>query len=159
MERAIKRSDNTVQTFKCKILKSYISSNGYLSVSLSKDGKTRMFNVHSLLMLSFVDKNYTKNKLVVNHKDGDKLNNNFSNLEIVTSSQNNQHAILNNLNNPRKRKNTKFDEIMLKQIMLDIENKNFILLKDLCDKYNISYSYLNQLKNGERGVINHQNNY
>ena len=159
LQRVIFRKDNTIQTFKSKILKQYTSSTGYKSVSLTKNGKTRMFNIHSILALSFINKDYIKQKLIVNHKDGNKLNNDFSNLEIVTSSQNNQHAILNGLNNPRKRKNTKVTEELLQKILHDLKSKNYNTLRDLSNSHNISYSYLCQLKNGDRGLINKQKNY
>lgn len=159
LKRIIFRKDNTIQTFKSRILKQYISSNGYKSVSLTKNGTTRMFNIHSLLVLSFINKDYIVQKLVVNHKDGNKLNNDFSNLEIVTSSQNNQHSILNSLNNPRRRKNTKVNKELLQKILYDLKNKNYNTLRDLSNNYNISYSYLCQLKNGDRGLINKQKNY
>lgn len=159
IERIITRSNETTQKFKSKLLSQYISSNGYKSVSLTKNGKTRMYNIHSLLGLTFMNKQYIKLKLVINHKDGDKLNNNLCNLEIVTYSQNNQHSVLNKLNNPRKRKNTKVNDKALNEILIDLKNKNYTMQKDLCKKYEISTSYLSQLKNKKRGVINFQKNY
>lgn len=64
-----------------KFLKPYPDSSGYLTVRLS--GK--MFMVHKIVMLLFVGE---CNGLVVDHLDGNKLNNNLSNLEYVTRSEN-----------------------------------------------------------------------
>lgn len=68
------------------------------------DGKRRQkLFVHRLVALLFVD-GY-KDGLVVNHKDGDKSNNMFSNLEWVTRSDNNKHAFHIGLKD-RNRKDT-----------------------------------------------------
>lgn len=64
---------------------------GYKHVSLRK-GKTKnyvSFIVHRLVMEAFEGKN---DNLVVNHKDGNKGNNKYSNLEYVTRSENTLHA-------------------------------------------------------------------
>ena len=55
----------------------------------------KLYKVHRLVAEYFIEK--PKDKNIVNHKDGNKLNNNYSNLEWVTSSENNIHAIKNNL--------------------------------------------------------------
>jgi hypothetical protein len=60
------------------------------------NGKTRTTNIHRLVAKSFI-KNDDKTKIVVNHKDGNKLNNNVSNLEWCTYKENTQHALKNNL--------------------------------------------------------------
>lgn len=60
---------------------------GYLRVTL--EGRQRKF-VHRLVAEYFVD-GYFENA-VVNHKDLDKLNNRFDNLEWVTRSENSKHA-------------------------------------------------------------------
>ena len=153
LDRQIVRKNNTIQNFKSKKISESISSNGYKSVSLCKNGKSRMYNIHSLLCLSFIDKEYILKKLTVNHIDGNKLNNCFSNLEIITYSENNKHAIKTKLRNLRERKNTKFDESKIIEIKKDLENKNYVLLKDLCLKYNISFSYLSQIKNNKRAIL------
>ena len=63
---------------------------GYARVSLSVNGKARNHSVHRLIAIEFI-KNID-NLPVVNHIDGNKLNNSISNLEWVTSSENSLHA-------------------------------------------------------------------
>ena len=73
--------------------KKYMGSNKghpYKSVALSKDGKTKTFRVHRLVAKTFIPNPH--NKPQVNHKDGNKLNNEVSNLEWCTSKENNHHA-------------------------------------------------------------------
>jgi hypothetical protein len=65
------------------------TSNGYEKVSLQgKNGKGN-FQVHRLVAMMFLHKK--KNCNIVNHIDGDKLNNKLDNLEWTTRSGNAQH--------------------------------------------------------------------
>ena len=78
-----------------KILKGSIGENGYKYYRLSKDNNKTMFYAHRLVAEHFLE---NPNSLpVVNHKDGNKLNNQLSNLEWVSYSENTQHAHNNNL--------------------------------------------------------------
>jgi hypothetical protein len=62
-----------------------------LSINLRKPGhKGKWVCIHRLVMESFVG-GCPKGKNV-NHKDGDKLNNNLKNLEYVTPSENSKHS-------------------------------------------------------------------
>jgi len=72
-----------------KILKPQQLKTGYLRVNLYCNGKYFHKSVHRLVLETFRP---TKKKFQVNHKDGNKLNNNLTNLEWVTSSQNLKHA-------------------------------------------------------------------
>ena len=54
-----------------------------------------MFYAHRLVAEYFIDN--PNNYPVVNHKDGDKLNNNVTNLEWASYSENTTHAHKNNL--------------------------------------------------------------
>ena len=65
---------------------------GYLQVELHKDGKRKMFTVHRLVAMAFVD-GYEEGKQV-NHIDENKKNNVSTNLEWVTVSQNVLHSLL-----------------------------------------------------------------
>lgn len=74
-----------------------LSTPGYYTVCLSKDGKVSYsVGIHRLVAEAFVE-NTDKTKTEVNHKDGDKLNNYYENLEWVTRKENNEHAIKSGL--------------------------------------------------------------
>jgi hypothetical protein len=63
---------------------------GYKRVVLSEKNKPKSFFVHRLVMETF---NPTNDKtLQINHKDGNKLNNNIDNLEWCTCKENINHA-------------------------------------------------------------------
>lgn len=62
----------------------------YLYVKLWKNGKMYNRSVHRLVAQAFVEN--PGRKPTVNHKDGDKTNNNAANLEWVTLAENLQHA-------------------------------------------------------------------
>lgn len=87
-----------------KILKQHLNKQGYYvyAASLGKRGKNKIIKIHRAVALMFVE-GYKKG-LVVNHKDGDKLNNNYENLEWITQKENTLHALKHGLmNNQCKR--------------------------------------------------------
>ena len=63
----------------------------YLTVSLSKRSIKKTFNVHRLVAEHFLPR--PPKATEVNHKDGNKHNNNLSNLEWVTQRENLHHAM------------------------------------------------------------------
>jgi hypothetical protein len=72
-----------------KLLKPQLDkTTGYLYVNLYKDKMYRK-SVHRLLLTTFTS---PLGEYIVNHKDGNKCNNNLSNLEWVTYSENGKHA-------------------------------------------------------------------
>ena len=85
---------------KQKLLSINIGTNGYKKVKLSKDGKKHWFNVHRLVAKIFVLN--PNNNLYVNHKDGDKQNNHYTNLEWCSASENIKHAVKLGLHKPIK---------------------------------------------------------
>lgn len=62
----------------------------YKRLLLRHKGNSKSFNVHRLVALHFIWNPHTKP--CVNHKDGNRFNNHFTNLEWVTVSENTQHA-------------------------------------------------------------------
>ena len=73
------------------ILKLQNNGKGYLFIRLSKNSKHKYYYIHRLVALHFIDN--PSNKPAVNHKDGNKSNNNVNNLEWVTNSENQIHAL------------------------------------------------------------------
>lgn len=72
------------------LLKPVRSKDGYLRCNIAQDGKFRLWLVHRLVAEAFIPN--PDNKPEVNHIDGDKSNNNVSNLEWVTREENIRHA-------------------------------------------------------------------
>jgi len=85
--------------FSGKILSERIGPYGYPVVSILDPDKKRWRQVlvHLLLARAFVVNDDPINKIYVNHRDGDKLNLDLSNLEWVTSRENVIHAVNANL--------------------------------------------------------------
>lgn len=81
-----------------KILKFNYDKQKYLLVHLCVNGVRKCKKVHRLVAEAFIEN--TNNKPYVNHKDGNKQNNNVDNLEWVTPSENNIHAYKLGLTNP-----------------------------------------------------------
>lgn len=71
------------------ILRGSIGENGYKYYRLSKNNKKKMFYAHRLVAEYFIPN--PNNLPVVNHIDGNKLNNHVSNLEWVSYSDNITH--------------------------------------------------------------------
>lgn len=73
--------------------KKLVDNGHYLKVTLSKNNKQAQRYVHTLVAHAFIGP--CPEGLEVNHKDTNKRNNLFTNLEYVTPLQNTQHAIAN----------------------------------------------------------------
>lgn len=79
-----------------KYLSLGITHKGYYQVGLYKSGNRYFKLVARLVAMAFIPN--PNNKPQINHKDGNKLNNNVSNLEWLTCSENHLHAFANGLN-------------------------------------------------------------
>jgi hypothetical protein len=89
LERKVSYASGTRQV-KAKQLKTRINNRGYVEVRLSNNGETFTKLVHILSATAFVANPF--NKPEVNHLDGNKLNNNYTNFAFVTHAENVQHA-------------------------------------------------------------------
>ncbi len=78
---------------KRKPLKCNINARGYKYCNISVKGKVSKIKIHILVALYFIDN--PNNLETVNHKDGNKLNNHYKNLEWLTLKQNIQHYFKN----------------------------------------------------------------
>lgn len=87
---------NVFNSYSNRYLKNTLGDDGYYKISLiDDDGNRKYFRVNRLVGISFVPN--PENKPVINHKDGDKHNNHYKNLEWCTVSENTKHSYANGL--------------------------------------------------------------
>lgn len=130
-----------IRNVKTKYIKSqYVSDTGYYMITISKNNKSKPYRVHRLLANNFIEN--PKKLKEVNHIDGNKLNNDLSNLEWVSRSGNMQHAFSTGLINNTGVKNgmAKLNESKVREIRE--------LLKQGISQYKIAAKY-----NVSRGAI------
>lgn len=126
-----------------------INPAGYYFVHLSIYGESKTMRIHKMVAQTYIPN--PMNYPVINHKDGNKLNNHVSNLEWCTIKHNTLHSIneLGNLRNGEKNPNSKLTKEQVKWI-----RENYIARDkqfgrySICKKYNISPAQF-------RRVINH----
>ena len=73
------------------IMKQHLSYDGYKNIGLILNGKTTAHRVHRIVASAFVPN--PENKPYINHKDGNRENNNCDNLEWCTQKENANHSI------------------------------------------------------------------
>lgn len=105
-----------------KFLKPIISrSNGYWKVTLSISGKSHPIELHRLLAGTFLNKPQSDERLVVDHINGDKLDNSLSNLQWITHGD--------NLRKAKKRSHQpRFTEVEKDQIRILYESGQYSLI-------------------------------
>jgi hypothetical protein len=149
-------SDGRVWTHRRnKYLNPGSGSSGYLSVTITRDGKPKAFSIHRLVAMAFIDN--PEGKPQVNHKDGNKLNNSADNLEWVTNSENMRHAVKSGLysggvssrfkrgfDHKRKRKFTDSQVIDMRNRWAGGES-----FEEINKTYNVSSSSIRRVCKGE----------
>ena len=123
-----------------KIIKAQKNGKGYLRVAI---GKKLMF-VHRLVAEKYIPN--PKNKPQVNHKDGNKLNNNAENLEWVTNKENRNHAVKNGLHFCGE----KCSWAKLTEKQVDFIRKHTELNpKELAELFGVSVSHIREIRRNE----------
>ena len=105
LSRTITKGNITYVT-KDRILKQSVDSVGYPYVNLSDYKKQKTFRVHQLVAVAFLNHTPDKHKgLVIDHIDGNKLNNMTTNLQLITNKK--------NTSKDRKNKTSKYTGVSL----------------------------------------------
>ena len=127
---------------KNKPVQTQLTYDGYKSLKLYNDGKSKRFTIHRLLGLHFIP--LVEGKDIMDHINRNKLDNRLENLRWVNKSENNS--------NRNAYKNSKLKEryitINKSSYRLTIRNHNFIKC------YNIKKYTLEYVKNIRDNIIN-----
>lgn len=129
-----------------KMLSLTRSKIGYLQVTLNSYHKKY---VHHLMAIQYLNHIPTK-QLQVNHKDGNKINNKLSNLEIISPRQNTNHAIKIGTHKDQKGENNYYAKLSNKQVK---EIKYLIYfgykVKYIAEYYSVSTSTIYLIAEGK----------
>ena len=117
---------------------------GYCRVNLKAEGGTRL--VHRLVAKKFIPN--PDNLPQVNHKDGDKSNNQASNLEWVTGKQNVDHSVTTGLiKRGYDRPNSKLTDDQVREIRsLKVKGNTYYKIADM---FGISYQGVHKVCKGQ----------
>lgn len=123
----------------------------YYRIGLCLNGKQKYHSVHRLLAMAFIPN--PESKPEVNHKDGNKKNNNLSNLEWVTKSENRKHAydigIQKSGTIGEKHWNSKLNKCSVKIIRL-VYNFDGITQKEIAKAFNVDRITIQNIIKGTR---------
>jgi hypothetical protein len=117
-----------------RVLKNFSNGHGYRYVSLCVSGIRKNHYVHRLVAETFLLR--PSDKIVVNHKDGNKGNNHLANLEWCSILENAQHAAFTGLTPRGKEKHNAIPVINIKTF------KVFDTIKQACNYYHLRYSIM-----------------
>jgi hypothetical protein len=123
-----------------KIMKSKNGKNGYMQITLSKNGNSKTFHIHRLLGIHFIENNDPINKIQIDHIDRNKLNNNLDNLRWTTLKENQKNK---NRNGGIYLRN---DNYSWKGIYYYYENDKRIQLQKTSKDREIVEKWLNEVK-------------
>ena len=138
-----------VRNCKTKQLLQGCIAEGYRSVKLTFNfSKQKRYYIHRLVAEHFIDNPDPYNKTIVNHKDGNKLNNNMENLEWVSPTENNLHFY----REIKKDKNKKQFEKPIFVIQYDLlGNKiaEYSSMRQACQETGVSLAQISRCLHGE----------
>ena len=144
VDRCVFHKTSLLLNLKGKSIKPHLNKNGYLFVNITKKSKAFNKSVHRLVAESFLDNPHDKKD--VNHIDGNKLNNEVTNLEWATRSENLIHAYNIGLKDKgEKHCNSKLTEIQV----LEIRSFNNVSQTELAIKYKVSRKCISKILNRE----------
>ncbi|ADX87896.1 HNH homing endonuclease [Vibrio phage JSF13] len=120
----------------------------YLMFRSCHDNKPRNSFVHVAVAWAWIPNDDPEVKTQVNHKDGNKLNNHVNNLEHVSHSQNQRHAINTGLKGKGEDLyNASMSEDIVHKLCQELQEG--LPTKYLAEKYGVSKDIVRKLKAGD----------
>lgn len=126
-----------------KFLKEFINNHGYVRTSLYKNKEYKGYQVHRLVLLTYVG----PSDLDCNHKNSNKIDNRLENLEYVTRKENIHHAIRAGTNKIIGEKSpcSKLTEAEVLKILFEETGK----YSDIGKKYGVLPETISMIKRGK----------
>jgi hypothetical protein len=121
-----------------RVIKTKKNRDGYLFVTLSKNGQVQNLYVHRIVAETYISN--PDNKPQVNHIDGDKKNNSVDNLEWVSVSENTKHAYKNGLSG-----NIGATHCFAKKLIDNCTGKEYGCIKEAANDLGINYTTLRNM--------------
>jgi hypothetical protein len=150
LQRTCLTKGNKYRIVQERILKLFIIK-GYYYINLNKNGILNQFRVNVLVGKHFVDNPFNLPQL--NHDDGVKLNNVYTNLIWCTASENGLHAVQNGLKPIQKgdiSPNHKLNSEQVNSIRQELANG--INGRTLSKKYNMSEGMISMIKHNKNWI-------
>lgn len=134
--------------FSTELQKTKLHKRGYVLAHIVENGEKKWVLVHRLVATLFIPN--PDQKPQVNHKDGNKTNNNVDNLEWVTNAENRRHAVEHGLIAKgdalaKKLNSEDAERIRQEYIPYSKDNNQYSLAK----KYGVTQSLIMRIVNGK----------
>lgn len=130
----------------------HIDEDGYKRITMDcTDGKRHCIGIHKLVLSAFYNTpNIEELKIMTNHYDGNKVNNDITNLEWVTNKENGDHAIatglhkMHGVDNP----NNKLSENDVRKICSLLESGKYCYT-EIGKMFGVSYVNISDIHKGK----------
>jgi len=141
-------TSNYKNTGKFKKMKLEKMITGYLRINLWRNKKLKRFTVHEIIMLTFEGER--PKGFIIHHKDDNRKNNKFDNLEYTTQSKNIQYAF----DRGRKAKGENHHQTTLKRVEVLFIKKFYknnpnVKFPILAKKYKVCRTTISNIVNGK----------
>ena len=135
-------------------LKQETTNRGYKRLSLSINGKHERWSVHRLVALLFIPN--PEQKLQVNHIDGNKENNNVTNLEWCSASENCKHAFRTGLRENQVKGKFGKEHIASRPFVCVETGKIYNCLRELAEDFGEDFTSTSHIARACRyGLLDH----
>src|SRR5258707_7817611 len=144
LDRVVVQKNGKLYSVKERILSPNTVGTGYLAVQLCIKGDKKKILIHIMVAIAFHEN--PENKPEVNHKDSNKKNNHYSNLEWATELENSAHAKEHGLSPFGDRIKT---ALFSNATVLEIFN-SMLSYSELMNKYKVSRPFICDIKTGKK---------
>lgn len=145
--RSVKHKAGNEKNYKSKILKPVVTNSGYVNVAIINKSEGKITKrLHRVVAEAFIPN--PENKPEINHIDGNKENNEVSNLEWVTSKENKRHAWENDLQVSVKGSEKPLAKLKEEDIVsIRKEYREGCIQMELAEKYGVARQTISSIVN------------